>query len=72
MAQGLRFFNDDGSVYMDLTTYTGAFLGSFTTSGSTPGNITVPALVGKRLLVFSTSANLQGAGFGGPVVSLNS
>lgn len=72
MAEGMRFYNDDGSVYMDLTTYCGAFLGSFSTNGASSGSLSVPALVGKRLLAFCPQSNLQGQGSGGPVVTLNS
>lgn len=72
MTAGIRFRNDDGSIYMDFTTYTGAFLGSFTATAPNSGSIQVPALVGKRLLTFCPSLNLNGQGFGGPVVSLNS
>lgn len=65
-------YNDDGSVYLDLTTYAGAFYGSFSTGGQTSGTVTDSRLVGRTLLHFCpTGVSVNGGGFGGPACTLN-
>lgn len=63
-------YNDDGSVYINLATYVGAFYSSFSTNGATSGSFYDAKMVGRDLLYFNPGASaLNGTGFGGPVVT---
>lgn len=70
MPQGLQCWDAAGNLIIDVTTYVGAFTGSFTTGGVASGSHTDASLIGRSLLHFiSDTGDYNGRG--GPTITFN-
>lgn len=67
MTAGIEFYKN-GVTTFSLTTYTGAFYGSFSTGGATTGTHQDDRLIGRTLLHYVLDMDND---FGGPNVSLD-
>jgi hypothetical protein len=71
MPQGLQVFDPTAThVLVDVTTYVGSFVGSFSTGGAASGTHTDSRMVGRDLVHFIPDTG-DSNGYGGPVVTLN-